>query len=150
MIFPDLACITFDSAVMGGKPCIRGMRVTVGMIKGPSLCHGAFTKNVHGGRGAGTISRLVAGCGTCEPASMSATVEIPVPDALLLHSKDLGSRQQRSRLLLATKFFELGELSSGQAAEMCGLSRVGFLFEAGKLGVAVAELADEELAGEFT
>jgi uncharacterized protein (DUF433 family) len=26
--------ITFDAAVMGGKPCIRGMRVTVGMIIG--------------------------------------------------------------------------------------------------------------------
>ena len=24
--------ITFDPRVMGGKPCIRGMRVTVGMI----------------------------------------------------------------------------------------------------------------------
>ena len=26
--------ITFDPAVMGGKPCIRDMRVTVGMIVG--------------------------------------------------------------------------------------------------------------------
>lgn len=26
--------ITFDPAVMGGKPCIRGMRVTVGTIVG--------------------------------------------------------------------------------------------------------------------
>ena len=26
--------ITLDSRVMGGKPCIRGMRVTVGMIVG--------------------------------------------------------------------------------------------------------------------
>ena len=26
--------ITLDPAVMGGKPCIRGMRVTVGMIVG--------------------------------------------------------------------------------------------------------------------
>jgi uncharacterized protein (DUF433 family) len=26
--------VTFDSEVMGGKPCIRGMRVTVGMIVG--------------------------------------------------------------------------------------------------------------------
>ena len=26
--------ITFDPEVMGGKPCIRGMRVTVGMIVG--------------------------------------------------------------------------------------------------------------------
>ncbi len=28
------ARITFDPGVMGGKPCIRGMRVTVGMIVG--------------------------------------------------------------------------------------------------------------------
>ena len=27
-----LTRITHDPAVMGGKPCIRGMRVTVGMI----------------------------------------------------------------------------------------------------------------------
>lgn len=27
-------CITFNSAIMGGKPCIRGMRVTVSMILG--------------------------------------------------------------------------------------------------------------------
>jgi uncharacterized protein (DUF433 family) len=26
--------ITLDPAVMGGKPCVRGMRVTVGMIVG--------------------------------------------------------------------------------------------------------------------
>ena len=26
--------ITFDPAVMGGKPCIRGRRVTVGMVLG--------------------------------------------------------------------------------------------------------------------
>jgi len=26
--------ITLDSAVMGGKPCIRGLRVTVGLIVG--------------------------------------------------------------------------------------------------------------------
>lgn len=30
----QLKRITFDPAVMGGKPCIRGMRVTVGMIMG--------------------------------------------------------------------------------------------------------------------
>ena len=30
----QLKRITFDPAVMGGKPCIRGMRVTVGMIVG--------------------------------------------------------------------------------------------------------------------
>ena len=30
----DLDRITHDPKVMGGKPCIRGMRVTVGMIVG--------------------------------------------------------------------------------------------------------------------
>ncbi len=30
----DVTRITQNPAVMGGKPCIRGMRVTVGMIVG--------------------------------------------------------------------------------------------------------------------
>ncbi|HIK19538.1 MAG TPA: DUF433 domain-containing protein [Synechococcus sp. M44_DOE_062] len=30
----SLSRITFDSSVMGGKPCIRGLRVTVGTIVG--------------------------------------------------------------------------------------------------------------------
>lgn len=30
----NLTRITFDPNVMGGKPCIRGLRVTVGMIIG--------------------------------------------------------------------------------------------------------------------
>ncbi len=33
MLF-GLTRITFDPKVMGGKPCIRGMRVTVGTIVG--------------------------------------------------------------------------------------------------------------------
>lgn len=31
---PHLERITFDPTVMGGKPCIRGLRVTVGTIVG--------------------------------------------------------------------------------------------------------------------
>ena len=34
MDLPGFERITIDPAVMGGKPCIRGMRVTVGMILG--------------------------------------------------------------------------------------------------------------------
>ncbi|MGE0823549.1 MAG: DUF433 domain-containing protein [Candidatus Binatia bacterium] len=30
----SLRRITFDPAVMGGRPCIRGLRVTAGMIVG--------------------------------------------------------------------------------------------------------------------
>lgn len=34
MNFPDLERITIDPKVMGGKPCIRGIRITVGTITG--------------------------------------------------------------------------------------------------------------------
>ncbi|MBI5917717.1 MAG: DUF433 domain-containing protein [Bacteroidetes bacterium] len=34
MILKELNRITFDPLIMGGKPCIRGMRVTVGTVVG--------------------------------------------------------------------------------------------------------------------
>jgi uncharacterized protein (DUF433 family) len=34
MHFPQLERITIDPRVMGGKPCIRGIRITVGTITG--------------------------------------------------------------------------------------------------------------------
>jgi uncharacterized protein (DUF433 family) len=34
MQFPELERITLNPLIMGGKPCIRGMRVTVGTIVG--------------------------------------------------------------------------------------------------------------------
>jgi predicted HTH domain antitoxin len=80
---------------------------------------------------------------------MPAVVKIPLPDSLVLHSKDLASLEQRSRFLLAARFFELGELSSGQAAEMSGLSRAEFLLEVSRSGIPVAELSPEESLAEF-
>ncbi len=37
--------ITFDPNVMGGKPCLRGMRVTVGTIVG-LVASGASTEDI--------------------------------------------------------------------------------------------------------
>lgn len=34
MTFPEIERIVLDPAVMGGKPCIRGTRVTVGTVTG--------------------------------------------------------------------------------------------------------------------
>jgi predicted HTH domain antitoxin len=78
------------------------------------------------------------------------TIHLTVPQALLLDPlRTLAGIEKRSQLLLSVKYFELGELSSGQAASMCELSRTAFLTEASHLGVAVAELSPEELESEF-
>ena len=42
---PQLARITRDPLVMGGKPCIRGLRVTVGTIVG-MLASGRTTEEI--------------------------------------------------------------------------------------------------------
>ena len=44
MNFPDIDRITIDPSVMGGKPCVRGMRVTVGMITGLAASGAAFAE----------------------------------------------------------------------------------------------------------
>jgi predicted HTH domain antitoxin len=75
---------------------------------------------------------------------------VQVPDGLLAQT---GSSEEaltdETQRLLALKFFELGRLTSGQAAEMCGMNRVDFLVEASRAGVAVADLDGQELAGEI-
>lgn len=80
---------------------------------------------------------------------MVTTIEIDFPATLRLHAKDSAALNERSRFLLALKYFELGELSSGQAAQMCGPGRVQFLDEAARCGVPATELTGDELKEEF-
>ena len=78
------------------------------------------------------------------------TIQLRVPDALLLDPlQTLAAVEHRSQFLLALKYFELGQLTSGQAGAMCDLSRTAFLLEAGRAGVAVADLSAEEMNDEF-
>jgi uncharacterized protein (DUF433 family) len=44
MNLPGFDRITMDPAVMGGKPCLRGLRVTVGTITGLVASGAAFTE----------------------------------------------------------------------------------------------------------
>jgi len=44
MDMPGFERITMDPAVMGGKACLRGLRVTVGMIIGLVASGTAFTE----------------------------------------------------------------------------------------------------------
>ena len=78
------------------------------------------------------------------------TIQLQLPDILLLHpGSNLAQLEKRSQFLLALKFFELGELSSGQASQMCGMNRPAFLYEASRLEVPVADLSPEEMDDEF-
>ena len=76
------------------------------------------------------------------------TLSVNVPDALLLQTggDDLA---RQSQFFLALKFFELGRLTSSQAAEMCEMNRVDFLVAASREGTPVADLNEEELSREI-
>jgi hypothetical protein len=80
---------------------------------------------------------------------MTATLAIELPITLSLHALNRSVVEQRSRFLLALKYFELGEVTSGQAAKMCGMGRVAFLAESGRCGTPAVELSAEELLQEF-
>ncbi len=53
-----------------------------------------------------------------------------------------------ARFLLAAKLYDLGKLSSGQAASLCGRERVEFLLELRRIGVRVSNLQVEDLQAE--
>lgn len=78
------------------------------------------------------------------------TITLELPESLFWHAaKSKEAVEQRSRFLLALKYFELGEITSGQAAAIAGISRVQFLTDASRHGVAVADLDEDEMKAEF-
>jgi predicted HTH domain antitoxin len=78
------------------------------------------------------------------------TLTLQVPETLLVQSgSSEAALTQEAQWQLALRFFELGRLTSGQAAEMCGLNRVDFLVAASQAGVAVADLDGDELKQEM-
>ena len=75
-------------------------------------------------------------------------IELPA-DILLALGQSREQFVKEAKFLLALKLFELGRVSSGKASEICELNRVDFLLAAGRLGVPVTDLDDEELDREF-
>ena len=77
-------------------------------------------------------------------------IHIDLPESILVNT---GQSQEEFvkevKFFVALKLFELGRLSSGRAAELCGMPRVEFLLLAGRSGVPVADLDAEELDREF-
>jgi len=53
------------------------------------------------------------------------------------------------RFMAAAKLYELGRLSSGQAAKLADLERVEFLYRLAQIGVPAINLRDEEIDAEI-
>jgi predicted HTH domain antitoxin len=56
---------------------------------------------------------------------------------------------QEARCLLAAKLYELGRLSSGKAAQLCGMDRVTFLLSLHRVDVAAINLDERDLEDDF-
>jgi predicted HTH domain antitoxin len=54
-----------------------------------------------------------------------------------------------ARFFVAAKFFELGKLTSGQAAKICGMKRVEFLTALKGIGVSAINLSRKDLEEDF-
>lgn len=77
-------------------------------------------------------------------------IHIDLPESILLNTGQSHEEFVReAKFFVMLKLFELGRISSGRAAEVCGMTRVEFLLLASRAGVPVADLDDEELSREF-
>jgi len=81
---------------------------------------------------------------------MRHRLSIEYDDTVLL-SAGLAEREfnLEARFLLAAKLYELGRLSSGQSATLCGMGRVEFLCSLPRAGVAMSNLSPEDAVPEI-
>jgi len=83
---------------------------------------------------------------------MKRTLTIEFPDELLAGAGFSSEEFMRdAKLLLAAKLYEMGRLTSGQAARFCEMDRVTFLFTLSQKGIAASNLTegDAELEAQF-
>jgi predicted HTH domain antitoxin len=81
---------------------------------------------------------------------MSHTLTIEYGDEVLLGTGlSPAEFSAEAKLLLAAKLYELGRLTSGQAAKLCGMGRVDFLLSLPRVGVATSNLREEDAEEEL-
>ena len=71
-------------------------------------------------------------------------------DVLLSTAMRAHEFEAEARLLLAAKLFEMGKLSSGQAARLCGKDRIAFLMSLSRIGVNTSNLSAEDAEDELS
>ncbi|MBN2373513.1 UPF0175 family protein [bacterium] len=78
------------------------------------------------------------------------TLQIKYPESIpAALNLTIESFEEEARTALAIKLFELGRLSSGQAAALAGISRVTFLLNAHRYGASTVSWDQEEIEAEF-
>jgi len=86
---------------------------------------------------------------------MNTTVEPPDFPTSLPENFEMAIEMSRAelnhhlRLMAALKMFELGQISSGKAAEFVGMTRVDFLQTCGRYHVSVFNYPPEEAEAEM-
>jgi predicted HTH domain antitoxin len=81
---------------------------------------------------------------------MAHVLEIYYDDDVLLQASLRREEFEREApLLLAGKLYELGRLSSGRAAKLCGMERVDFLMTLPRIGVAMSNLRADDIDDEI-
>ena len=73
---------------------------------------------------------------------MNGTIELTLPKTIDVSDFEL-------KMIIAAKLYELGRLSSGQAAEVAGLSKRAFIELLGKYNVSVFGYDENELAEDL-
>ena len=77
-------------------------------------------------------------------------LSLSYPDELLITSgKSPTDLEKELIFLLAVKLFEMHRLTLGKAASLCGLEKLQFMYELGKLKVPVINLNDDQIADEL-
>ena len=80
---------------------------------------------------------------------MTRSLTISYDDSLLLEASLTRDEFEReAKLILAAKLFESRRLSSGKAAELCGMGRVEFLLALPRVGVSISNLGTEDADDE--
>lgn len=78
------------------------------------------------------------------------TLAIKYPESMLaLLNLSPEMFEQEAKNALAVKLYEMGRLTSGQAAALVGITRVAFLLSCSRYGAATVDWDNEELEAEF-
>ena len=78
------------------------------------------------------------------------TLQMEYPETLeTVLNLDARAFAAEARMAMAVKFYEMGRLSSGQAAALAQVNRLQFLLDCPRYGVPSVAWDEEELRAEF-